>query len=302
MGINTLNWMNTEKGFDMVNAIVVHLKALLNIDDNRVELLGHSNGATGVFTYLIKSPTLYAGFYGMNTRPKVYIGGTFLQNGMTRNFYNFTTDRDYYYPVSAVETIDSLARSLGVNWHTQLNPSFPHWFPAMKESFEPMAKLFEDMRTRARDPYPTAIYFETDNVKYGTSDWIAITGLDTVAQKASWQIDPNFNITAWLDNNHPDKIIHREEMAFDYPRRSGAIKAARQGNDIYVETSDIASFSVRLNRVMVDYRKKITIYLNGNKIYSKKISPDKQFTLANFKAQLDRSAIWENELDFVVKK
>jgi len=98
-GSSNLNWMNTESGFDMVNEIVIKLKAYLNIDDNRVELLGHSNGATGVFTYLVKSPSLYAGFYGMNTQPKVFIGGTFLKNGMTRHFYNFATDKDYYYPI-----------------------------------------------------------------------------------------------------------------------------------------------------------------------------------------------------------
>lgn len=300
-GSSNLNWMNTESGFDMVNEIVIKLKAYLNIDDNRVELLGHSNGATGVFTYLVKSPSLYAGFYGMNTQPKVFIGGTFLKNGMTRHFYNFATDKDYYYPIQAVKTIDSLANSMGVNWHTQLNKGYPHWFPSMKEAFGPMSKIFDDMATRVRDPYPKEIYFETDDIKYGSSDWIAIIGLDTLSKKASWQIDPNFKITEWPDNSDFNKIVHREEMAFDYPRRSGAIKAKRSGNNIYIETSDVASFAIRLNREMVDYHQKINVYLNGRKIYSKKIVPDKQFTLFNFKAQLDKKAIWENEMAFSVK-
>jgi predicted esterase len=300
-GIHTLNWMNTEAGFDMVNQIVMHLKAFLNIDDNRIQMLGHSNGATGVFTYLLKAPTLYAGFYGMNTRPKVHIGGTFLQNGMTRHFYNFATDKDYYYPPQAVKVIDSLANSLGVSWHTQLNKGFPHWFPAMKESLEPMAQIFVDMETRVRNPYPDKIYFETDNVKYGASDWITITGLDTLSNKANWQIDPNFKITEWLDNNDFNKIVAREEMAFAYPHESGAIRAARKGNNIHIETSGVASFSVKLNREMIDYSKKMNIYLNGKKIFKKKISPDKQFTLSNFKLGLDRKLIWENDLKFVVQ-
>jgi pimeloyl-ACP methyl ester carboxylesterase len=301
IGTSVLNWMNTESGFDMVNKIVVYLKAFLNIDDNRVELLGHSNGATGVFTYLVKSPSLYAGFYGMNTQPKVFIGGTFLQNGVTRQFYNFATDKDYYYPPQAVKTIDSLANSLGVNWHTDLNKGYPHWFPSMKESLQPMAKIFEDMETRVRNPYPKEIYFETDNIKDGASDWITITGLDTLSKKASWQIDPNFKITAWIDNSDFNKTIHREAMAFDYPHRSGAIKAKKDGNNIYIETSDVASFAIKLNREMIDYRQKVNIYLNGRKVYSQKIMPDKQYTFANFKSQLDRKVIWENELQFDVK-
>ncbi|ASU31909.1 alpha/beta hydrolase [Mucilaginibacter xinganensis] len=301
MGTKLINWMTTESGFDMVNKIVMHLKAYLNIDDNRVELLGHSNGATGVFTYLVKSPSLYAGFYGMNTQPKVFIGGTYLQNGMTRQFYNFATDKDYYYPPQAVKTIDSLANSLGVKWHTELNKGYPHWFPSMKESQVPMAKIFEDMSTRVRDPYPKEIYFETDNVKYGTSDWLTITTLDTLSNKAAWQPDPNFKITEWLDNNDFNKTVHREEMAFYYPHKSGAIKASRQGNSIYIETSDVASFSIKLNREIIDYKQKVNVYLNGKKVFSKMLQPDRQFTLANFKEQLDRNVIWENELTFKVK-
>jgi len=302
MGIKTLNWMNTETGFDMVNKIVIYLKAFLNIDDNRIELFGHSNGATGVFTYLIKSPSLFAGFYGMNTQPKVFIGGTFLQNGVTRHFYNFATDKDYYYPPQAVKTIDSLANSLGVNWHTELNKGYPHWFPSMKESLQSMAKIFKDMATRVRNPYPKEIYFQTDNIKYGASDWITITALDTVSTKASWQIEPNFKITEWVDNKDFNKTVHREEMAFDYPHRSGAIKAKRNGNNIYIETSDVASFAIKLNREIVDYTQKVNIYLNDKKIYSKKIGPDKAFTLADFKAKLDRKVIWENELTFFVRQ
>ncbi|MDB4923040.1 hypothetical protein [Mucilaginibacter sp.] len=301
MGTKVINWMTTESGFDMVNKIVMHLKAYLNIDDNRVELLGHSNGATGVFTYLVKSPTLYAGFYGMNTQPKVFVGGTYLKNGLTRQFYNFATDKDYYYPPQAVKTIDSLANSLGVKWHTELNKGYPHWFPSMKESQVPMAKIFEDMNTRVRVPYPKEIYFETDNVKYGASDWVTITALDTLSKKATWHTDPNFKITEWLDNNDFNKTIHREETAFDYPHKSGAMKATRNGNNIHIETSDVATFFIKLNREMIDYKQKVNVHLNGKKVFSKRLQPDRQFTLTNFKAELDRKAIWENELEFRVK-
>lgn len=298
MGTKTINWMTTESGFDMVNKIVLQLKSYLNIDDNRIELIGHSNGATGVFTYLVKSPTLYAGFYGMNTQPKVYIGGTFLQNGRTRQFYNFATDKDYYYPPQAVKTIDSLANSLGVSWHTELNKGYPHWFPSLPEAKALMAKIFMDMSARLRNPYPKAIYFETDNTKYGTSDWISITALDTLSAKAVWQTEPNFKIDEWLDNNDFNKKIYRPAMAFDYPHKSGAVKARREGNNIYVETSDVDSFSIRLSREMIDYKQKVNVFVNGKKVFSKMIKPDKQFTLSNFEKELDKKVIWENELGF----
>src|SRR6202012_2178709 len=135
-----------------------------------------------------------------------------------------------------VKTIDSLASSLGVDWHTQVNHGYPHWFPSMKEAFTPMDDLFKDISNRVRDPYPKVIYFETDDTKYGASDWLTITGLDTLAFKAAWQTDPNFKITEWLDNNDFNKTIHCEEWAFNYPHKSGVIKARREDNTFYIET------------------------------------------------------------------
>lgn len=298
MGTATINWMNTEVGFDMVNRIVKYLKSYLNIDDNKIHLIGHSNGAAGVFTYLVKFPSLYAGFYGMNTYPKVHIGGTFLKNGMTRHFYNFTTDKDYYYPPYAVKTIDSLGNSLGVEWHTEMNKGYPHWFPSMNEALKSMEKIFLDMQKRVRSPFPQEIYFETDDVHYGNSDWITITALDTFKNKAQWHKTENFIISEWMDNNDFNKTYKKEEFAFDYPRKSGVIKAIKKGNEFFIETSQVKAFQLKLNREMVDYQKNIVVFLNGKKVFSSKVKPDKNYTLWNFRSQLDRKAVWENELYF----
>jgi predicted peptidase len=78
------NWMYPDDGFVMVPSIVTYLKRFLNIDDNRIYLTGHSNGATGAFSYLMKAPNLFAAFTGMNTQPKVRTGGTFLLNALNR--------------------------------------------------------------------------------------------------------------------------------------------------------------------------------------------------------------------------
>lgn len=300
-GTKMLNWMNTESGFNMVNEILIYLKAYLNIDDNRVNLIGHSNGATGVFNYLIKSPTNYAGFYGMNTYPKVHLGGTFLENAKSRHFYNFTTDKDYYYPPEAVKEIETLAKSLGVDWQTQMNEGFPHRFPSMNQSLEPMKKLFEDMSKRVRNPYQKEMYFESDNPKYGTSDWLTISELDTSLQPKEWQKQRNFKITKWIDAKDFNKTVEREEMAFDYPQKSGAVKAKIKNNKIIIETSCVKSITLNLNRELIDYDKKVVIEINGNKVFWAKIKPEKKLTIANFTRVLDRKLIWENQLKFEIK-
>ncbi len=64
----------------------------------------------------------------------------------------------------------------------------------------------------------------------------------------------------------------------------------------------VASFSIKLDSEMVNYKQKVNVYLNGKRIFSKVISSDEQFTIADFKARLDRKAIWENKLAFSVKQ
>jgi len=297
---SSINWMDTETGFDMVNKIVIQLKRYFNIDDNRIHLIGHSNGATGVFSYLLLTPSLYAGFYGLNTRPRVELGGTYLLNAKSRHFYNFATDKDYYYPPQAVRTIDSLARELGVDWHTQLNEGYPHWFPIMEESAVPMATLFQDMANRQRNPYPKNIYFETDNVKYGISDWISIDKLDTLGREVDWKLRPNFWITDWIDNKDFNKHYQKREQAFKYPRKSGAVKSSCNGNDIDVQVCDVKELSVFLNREMVDYTKPVKITINGKMVFNSVVQPDYKFTKDHFKTTFDRKAIWENKLSFTI--
>ena len=81
--------MTSDDGFFMIPKIVRTIKQSINIDDNKVFIAGHSNGATGTFSYLMKEPTMFAGFYGFNTHPKVYTGGTFIENTSNRSFINF---------------------------------------------------------------------------------------------------------------------------------------------------------------------------------------------------------------------
>ena len=97
------NWMTSDDGFFMVPKIVKQLKTAINLDDNKIFISGHSTGSTGSFSYAMKQPTQFAGFCGFNTHPKVYTGGTFVENILNRSFINFSTDQDYYYPPNAME-------------------------------------------------------------------------------------------------------------------------------------------------------------------------------------------------------
>ncbi|WP_281847761.1 alpha/beta hydrolase-fold protein [Olleya namhaensis] len=120
------NWMIGDEGFFMVPEIIKQIKSAINIDDDKVFVTGHSNGATGSFSCLMKQPTQFAGFYGFNTHPKVYTGGTFIENVKARSFINFSTDQDYYFPPNANDTLNKLMDSIKADYKDYRYNGFPH--------------------------------------------------------------------------------------------------------------------------------------------------------------------------------
>jgi predicted esterase len=139
-GNREYNWMSPEKGFYMLPAILTQVKKIVDTDDDRVFISGHSNGATGSFSYALKQPSPFAGFYGFNTRPQVATGGTYIGNLLNRSFFNISTDQDYYYPPAAHDSLSHLMKLLGVDYQDHRYNGFPHWFPAFPES-EPAFSL-----------------------------------------------------------------------------------------------------------------------------------------------------------------
>ena len=298
-GSKEFNWMTSDKGFFMVPKILTLVKKAINVDDNKVFITGHSNGATGSFSYLMKQPTPFAGFYGFNTQPKVFTGGTFVENIKNRSFINFSTDKDYYYPPNANDDFTKLMNSINADYKEYRYNGFPHWFPEFDES-EPAYKiLFADLLQRQRNPFPKEISWEFDDNRYGNIDWLTNIKLDTLANRKAWHKEKNFKINQWLEYNEKDSLITKtvDKMAFDFPRKSGKIKARYADNVFHIETSCIKSFAVNIAPEMVDTNKKVRIFVNGKLRFDKRIGYDASLMLKNFDATQDRSQVWINQID-----
>lgn len=295
-GSPQFNWMHLEDGFHLVPGILTYLKKHLNINDNRVFITGHSNGATGAFSYMLKSPDVFGGFYGLNTQPRVRTGGTFIKNAGNRYFYSIATDKDYYYPPQAHDSINRIAKALNIDWITDMYKGYPHWFPQLDESEPAIDNIFTHLSAKQRNPFGEKLYWETDDVTYGKCDWLQITSLDTMSQQAEWHQPINFAITQWIDNQDTSKMIERREMAFQYPRKSGAVQANFRNNTFYLTTSCVKEIKLFLSPEMVDFSKPVTVYVNNKQVYRKKKSYNKSYMLSKYKQHFDRKALWVNEL------
>lgn len=297
------NWMSSDEGFFMIPAILKEIKTALNIDDNKVFISGHSNGATGSFSYWMKQPTPFAGFFGFNTQPKVCTGGTFLKNGLNRFFVNFSTDQDYYYPPQANDSLQVLASSLHLNYEDHRYNGFPHWFPQFNESESAYRIIFEKIRTHSRNPFPEEINWETDDIRYGRMDWLNILELDTLRSRADWHNTLNFGIHKWLEYNEKEELTTKDvdRQAFDFPRKSGVINAKFDNNIFSIKTSCVKAFRLYISPEMVDIKQPISVYVNGERVFREKVKYDDEFMMSTFNEQKDRTQIWVNYIDIRVE-
>lgn len=298
-GSREFNWMIPDEGFFMVPEILRQLKQTLNIDDNKVFISGHSNGASGSFSYWMKAPSAFAGFYGFNTYPKVFTGGTFIRNHLNRSFLNFSTDQDYYYPPQANDSLNQVMLRLGADYQDHRYDGFPHWFPAFDASEAAHERIFTDIIQRERNPYPKQIYWETDDKKHGTVDWLQIVELDTVAAPATWHQSINFEITSWLDYDENDSLISKQvdKQAFDFPRKSGAIQASYVDNVFTISSSCINSFRLYLSPEMIDIKRSVKVFVNGKLHVDQIVGYDREVIRHSFESTRDRKQIWVNVID-----
>lgn len=301
-GSKQYNWMNPDQGFFMVPSMLKEMKQSINIDDDKVFITGHSNGATGSFSYLMKQQSPFAGFYGFNTQPKVRTGGTFIRNILNRSYFNVSTDEDYYYPPEANDSLNVIMKRIKADYQDHRYNGWPHWFPQFDESEPVYPMIFRDIVTRNRNAFKPTIYWECDDVKYGKADWVQINQLDTIAKPADWHQRINFNIYKLLSYNKQDSLIAKDTLvkAFNFPRKSGVIKGSYQNNVFHLETSSVKEITVFISPKMVDMGKPVTVFVNGVKKLSRKPIYNKELIISGFKDTYDRKVIWVDEFKITI--
>ncbi|GAB3915596.1 hypothetical protein [Larkinella terrae] len=299
------NWMMPDDGFDIVPQVIREVKKMYNIDDSRVYVTGHSNGATGAFSYLMKQPGLFAGFSGINNRPQVRTGGTFFRNAQNRSFYNVATDYDYYFPFEGHRSLVDVAKKWQVDWQNiEVEGHRSHgYLIASKDSATRgiYRQLFADMLTRKRNPFQKQLYWECDNLRHNRCDWLEINTLDTLSAPAEWHQAVNFQVTGWRDVYSPATVKDSTSQAFVFPRKSGAVSATYSQNQFILKTSRAGSVTIYISPEMVDLSRPVKVIINNKTVFNARINMDKAFMLSEFDREADHQAVWVNRLTFNVK-
>ena len=128
------------------------------------------------------------------------------------------------------------------------------------------------------------ISWKFDDEKYGNIDWLSEIKLDTLDSKSNWDKKLNFKINNWFNYDKNDSLILKvvDKNAFDFPRKSGKIKAKYGNNVFQLETSNIKSVSITISPEMVNFNKKVKVYINGKLYFNKLVNYNREFMLQNF--------------------
>jgi len=282
-----INWLYHQTAFETILREVSFVKSLYNIDDNRVYLAGHSDGATGTFWMATHKPNAFASFLGFNYNPQSYFNNTLLGN--LRNptgFYGVSAINDGTFNIGLVTHIKDYGQQIGANWKAFTLKS-EHGLPY--DDTAAVAFAYDSLFNLKRNPLPKQLKWETDDTANGRYFWLEISRLDTLKEKASWQ----------QAYNPADITLNGKNRTLNFNRhKTGALTAQIRGNTVRIQQSRVKDITFYALEGMFDTTKPVKIYINDKQVFNGLIKPDTKDILDEFIKTKDRTMIVLKKLKF----
>jgi predicted esterase len=163
--------------------ILDRLKRTYNIDENRVHLMGVSDGGTGTYFAGLKDPTPWSALFPLNGFLRVLAnpatraeGELFTTNLTNRPLYVVNGENDPLYPAIAAFPFMVMLKRAGADITFRPMPGAGHdtsWWPTESNLID----AFED--EHPRNPYPTLAAWETERTdRFNRFAWLVIDRLD----------------------------------------------------------------------------------------------------------------------------
>lgn len=286
---NGFNWLLHQQAFDAVLEQVKQVKLRYNVNDNKVYMGGHSDGARGAFWFALNNSTPFAACFGICYEPLLF-ANTPLRNLRNTTFYGISATNDILFSNAQVKQIFNYGCSAGANWYNY-NVTGGHDLPfASPDSVE---FLFNTLAGKSRNILPQKIYFETADVKNGRCAWLQVNALDTLQPAQNWVENYKLKIT------HP--VTELQEAINLTPSKYGTITAQVKNNTVTIKTSRIKAFCIYALNGLFDMSKPITIKLNDEAPYTINLKPDNRLLVDEFLKTADRQMILLTKISLVVK-
>ncbi|RYY58414.1 MAG: hypothetical protein EOO05_16500 [Chitinophagaceae bacterium] len=286
---NGFNWVvspamgKTNRTFNVLEQLVIHLKARLPIDPDKVYAMGHSDGADGAFCLALYKPTLFAGYYCYNTMAlQLFVEDIHLENLQYKHLYFVHSSLDALRPVAVMDAVVDTLNAINVHPVYRLYDGFEHFDKHLKMDL-PNANA--DLAASNRIVFPDSISWESnDPANNGRAYWISILENDPGKKPAAWHSNADVTIKSGT-----------EKRKYYGSVRGGRVQASYRNNQFTVNTSLVKKFEILLGYGMVNPDQPVTVIINGVK---KEYRPgfDKAFLLGKFAEGGDQQMIWYNRI------
>ena len=284
-GKNTVGTFQFE-GIENIRQIIAKVKQIFNVDDNRVYLMGFSDGGTGAYRTSVFMPTNFASFYAINGRP--FPSNRFV-NMSNRPFYSLSSTKDGVVEIDLMRSIFDFAKTVDADWTYREIADQNHYYLPFLDEYLPA--IFSHIKSISRNPFRNELNWETSWEPIGKIDWLEVSEIDKKRPRANWH-----KIHVWTKRSSEgeEKIVSGDESA--------AVQAKYYNNTFKIKTSCVAKFTLNLHPTMIDFDQPVKVIVNDKEAFNQKVSLDKNFMAKTFKENSDRSLVWGNKNLIEVEK
>jgi len=273
------NWLFHQQAFEAIAEQIRQVKTRYNVNDNKVYIGGHSDGARGAFWFALNNSSPFAACFGICYEPLLFTN-TPLRNLRNTYFYGISANNDVLFNNRQVNQIFNYGRSIGVNWYNY-NVTGGHDLPFA--SPDSIGFLFHTLLGKSRNVLPKRITYEVADVKNGRCAWLQVDALDTLQEVKNWVESYKLKVT--------QSGSQQEEALNLTPSRYGAITAEVKNNTVTIKTSRIKALTIYALNGFFDMSKPITIKLNDDAPYTISLKADNRFLVDEFLKTADREML-----------
>ncbi len=282
---------STALGQQALREILVHTKQLLNLDDDRIVIAGHSNGGSTAFRAMAESASPFAGAITMNGWPDP---GIAMRNWSNRTLHSWSGELDAMFPSTDVTALHGWAQSVGAAWTLRVVPRADHgirrWIP---DEWPAVERAWRALR---RDPFAARRVVQSIDLRATTIDWLGIDRVDTSRARAEWHhalATPSVATAGDGARGSPAGSVRQDAMS--------ALVEGRFADNVFdLRSSRAARLSVLVSPEMVDLARPVVVRINGEERHNAIVKPDLRLMRSLFVSDFDRRAIWVARLSFDV--
>ena len=288
-------WWN-ESQVENLAGIVRDLKRQYNLDENRVFLLGISDGGSGLFYQASRDTTPWAGFLPFISHPAVVAsprtgvdGQLYVRNMAEKPFLIVNLDGGRLYPAARVRPFVETFEAAGMPVRFVVRPESGHhmrWWPDERDRIDDFL-----MRT-TREAVSDRLAWETDRTDAGNRNhWLLVTELGEADGQAA--LDALNTVVLAVSPARPQGLVRR---MFPRDRPSGRIVLRRAENVVTAETAGIAGFTILVSPDRFDLSHPIRILVNGRTTVEQHLEPDVRTLMHWAVRDDDRTMLFAAEL------